>query len=132
MDVNIGDDICSAWVDPDRLTQCLLNLYLNAIQAMENGGNLIVKCAPGETENFKIVVSDTGQGISAEQIKKIFDPYYTTKSQGTGLGLAIVHKIIEAHGGHIEVNSAIGEGTSFLISVPCEYGETAGGQNGNS
>jgi len=123
-EVHTEDDICPAWVDPDRLTQCLLNLYLNAIQAMENGGTLSVKCTMDETENIKISISDTGRGISPEQLKKIFDPYFTTKSKGTGLGLAIVHKIIEAHGGHIEVNSAIDEGTSFSISIPCEHRET--------
>jgi len=126
------DDICSAWIDPDRFTQCLLNLYLNAIQAMENGGTLTVKSAVGEAEKVNIVVIDTGRGISPEQINKIFDPYYTTKSKGTGLGLAIVEKIIEAHGGQIEVNSTLDKGTSFLISIPCEHIETAEGQNGNA
>jgi len=122
--VNAGEDICPAWADPDRLTQCLLNLYLNAIQAMENGGTLKVKYTMDETENVKISISDTGRGISSEQLKKIFDPYFTTKSKGTGLGLAIVHKIIEAHEGHIEVNSAIDQGTSFSIEIPCEHRET--------
>ena len=114
------DDICPVQVDPDRLTQCLLNLYLNAIQAMDNGGVITVKCEAGEAGNVSVTVSDTGRGISPEQMKHIFDPYYTTKSKGTGLGLAIVHKIIEAHRGHIEVNSRIDEGSSFLISIPCE------------
>jgi two-component system sensor histidine kinase HydH len=134
IDINVktADDLCLALIDPDRLSQCLLNLYLNAIQAMEGGGTLTVKSTPGEAENVNIVVSDTGSGIPGDQIKKIFDPYYTTKSKGTGLGLAIVYKIIEAHGGHIEVNSTIDEGTSFLISVPCEQEETFGGQNGNA
>jgi two-component system sensor histidine kinase HydH len=88
---------------------------------MENGGTLTVKCTMDETENVKIDISDTGKGISPEQLKKIFDPYFTTKSKGTGLGLAIVHKIIEAHEGHIEVNSAIDEGTSFSMRIPCEH-----------
>jgi len=127
INVNTADDICSALIDPDRLSQCLLNLFLNAIQAMESGGTLTVKCTQGEVENVNIVVSDTGSGIPADKIKKIFDPYFTTKSKGTGLGLAIVHKIIEAHGGHIAVNSTVDEGTSFLISLPCEHGETFGG-----
>jgi len=130
--VNTEEDICPARIDPDRLTQCLLNLYLNAIQAMQNGGTLTVKCTSGQAGNVNIMVSDTGRGISAEQIKKIFDPYYTTKSKGTGLGLAIVHKIIEAHGGRIEVDSAIDKGTSFIIGLPCEQSETVGGPNGNA
>jgi two-component system sensor histidine kinase HydH len=130
--VNTADDICSAWIDPDRLTQCLLNLYLNAIQAMEDGGTLAVTCKPGEAGNFTIVVSDTGSGIPGDQLNKIFDPYYTTKSKGTGLGLAIVQKIVEAHGGDTTVRSTTGKGTSFSISIPCEREETAGGQNDNT
>jgi len=123
-EVKTEDDICHPWIDPDRLTQCLLNLYLNAIQAMENGGTLKVICTMDKTENLEISISDTGRGISPHQIKKIFDPYFTTKNKGTGLGLAIVHKIIEAHGGQIEVNSAIDEGTSISIRIPCEHRET--------
>jgi len=127
-EVNAEDDICHPWVDPDRLSQCLLNLYLNAIQAMENGGTLKVKCTMDETENLEISISDTGRGISPDQLKKIFDPYFTTKNKGTGLGLAIVHKIIEAHGGHIEVHSAIDEGTTISIRIACEHREKDGGE----
>jgi two-component system sensor histidine kinase HydH len=99
---------------------------------MESGGTLAVKCTVDETENVNIIVSDTGKGIPSEQLKKIFDPYFTTKNKGTGLGLAIVHKIIEAHGGHIEVNSTINKGTSVLIRIPCEQQQTGEGQNGKS
>jgi two-component system sensor histidine kinase HydH len=127
--VNTEDDLCRAWIDPDRLSQCLLNLYLNAIQAMETGGILTVNCTTGDAGHFGIQVGDTGHGIPPDQLKRIFDPYYTTKSKGTGLGLAIVHKIIEDHGGHIQVYSDIGKGTKFVISIPCEYRETGGGQN---
>jgi two-component system sensor histidine kinase HydH len=119
--------ICPAWIDPDRLTQCLLNLYLNAIQAMVDGGTLTVTSMHGPSENVKIVISDTGPGIPGDQTHKIFDPYYTTKSKGTGLGLAIVQKIIEAHGGAIEVKSNRDQGTSFSISIPCGHAETGGG-----
>lgn len=130
--VNTADDICSAWIDPDRFTQCLLNLYLNAIQAMDAGGTLTVTCMAGEAKNFSVVISDTGSGIPPDQTNKIFDPYYTTKTKGTGLGLAIVQKIIEAHGGRIEVSSARDKGTSFSISLPCEQEATAGGENGGT
>jgi two-component system sensor histidine kinase HydH len=130
--VHTENGVCAVLVDPDRLTQCLLNLYLNAIQAMESGGTLTVKCTVDETENVNISVSDTGKGIPSEQLKKIFDPYFTTKNKGTGLGLAIVHKIIEAHGGQIEVDSTIDEGTSVLIRIPCEQEQSGEGQNGNS
>jgi two-component system sensor histidine kinase HydH len=130
--VNTADDICSAWIDPDRLTQCLLNLYLNAIQAMEDGGTLTVTCKPGEAGNLLIVVSDTGSGTLGDQLDKVFDPYYTTKSKGTGLGLAIVQKIVEAHGGDTTVRSTSNEGTSFSVNIPCKREETAGGQNDNT
>lgn len=130
--VDTEDDICPAWIDPDRVTQCLLNLLLNAIQSMENGGTLTVKCTSGQADTVTIIVKDTGEGISTEQINKIFDPYFTTKSKGTGLGLAIVQKIIEAHGGRIEVHSATGEGASFLMSVPCHQKEAVGGLNGDA
>lgn len=118
--LHIEDDICPVWADPDRLAQCLLNLYLNAIQAMEDGGTLSVKCTTGETKNVNITVSDTGKGMTSEQLNKIFNPYFTTKKNGTGLGLAIVHKIIEAHQGHIEVKSTIGQGASFTMMIACQ------------
>jgi two-component system sensor histidine kinase HydH len=112
--------ICSSWIDSDRLAQCLLNLYINAIQAMENGGTLTVQCTAGTADYVNITVKDTGLGISPDQLNKIFDPYFTTKKRGTGLGLAIVYKIIEAHQGQIVVDSTIGEGTSFTITIPCQ------------
>jgi two-component system sensor histidine kinase HydH len=127
--MSITNGICSAWIDPDRLTQCLLNLYLNAIQAMEDGGTLTVTSKPGEAGNFIIVVSDTGSGIAGNHLDKVFDPYYTTKSKGTGLGLAIVQKIVEAHGGSTTVRSASDEGTVFSISIPCLHEEKVGGHN---
>ena len=65
-------------------------------------------------------MSDNGRGIAPENLNKIFDPYFTTKKKGTGLGLAIVHKIIEAHEGHIEVESTIDQGTSFTMVIPCQ------------
>ena len=115
--------ICSPWIDSDRLAQCLLNLYINAIQAMQNGGTLTVSCTSAGAEYINITVKDTGSGISADQLKKIFDPYFTTKKRGTGLGLAIVYKIVEAHQGQLTVHSTIGEGTSFTITIPCQQNQ---------
>jgi two-component system sensor histidine kinase HydH len=117
--VDTADDLCPVWIDPDRLAQCLLNLYLNAIQAMDNGGTLTVNSHAGDAENVEIVVSDTGQGIAPGDLNKIFDPYFTTKKKGAGLGLAIVYKIIEAHGGDINVMSTLDKETEFTISIPC-------------
>jgi len=116
--LNLTSDPVKADVDPDRLTQCFLNLFLNALQAMESGGRLTVSSSTGVNGNIAIDIKDNGSGISAEDLSKIFDPYFTTKPKGTGLGLAIVHKIIEAHRGQIKVRSTIGQGTVFSIALP--------------
>lgn len=116
--LNLTSDSVEADVDPDRLAQCFLNLILNALQAMEGGGRLIVSSSTGANGNVAIDIRDNGSGISTEDLSKIFDPYFTTKPKGTGLGLAIVHKIIEAHQGQIKVRSTIGLGTVFSIALP--------------
>jgi two-component system sensor histidine kinase HydH len=118
------DDICPVRIDPDRMAQCLLNLYLNAIQAMENSGTLTVRISVDNDQYVHITVSDTGRGIHPEKLDKIFDPYFTTKKTGTGLGLAIVHKIVEAHQGQMKVKSTPGQGTSFTVIIPCQHRET--------
>jgi len=106
-------------VDPDRINQVLLNLYLNSIEAMENGGTLSVNFSQDENpQRTKIAVSDTGVGISKEDLVRIFDPYFTTKQSGTGLGLAIVHNIIESHKGEMRVESEPGKGTTVTILLP--------------
>jgi len=107
-----------ALIDPDRLVQCLLNLYLNSIQAMDNGGDLSIRAFQDKMGEIRIEISDTGSGIAPEHLNKIFDPYFTTKPSGTGLGLAIVQKIIEAHEGTIAIKSAQNEGTAVTISIP--------------
>ena len=106
-------------VDEDRINQVLLNLYLNALDAMETGGQLAIEVAPsGQNGEFAIKVSDTGCGIPKDTVSQIFDPYYTTKPVGTGLGLAIAHNIIDAHGGRITVESRPGQGTVFTVTLP--------------
>jgi two-component system sensor histidine kinase HydH len=106
-------------LDPDGINQVLLNLYLNAIEAMEQGGTLSVSLSSEESSPWvKIIVSDTGTGISKEDLEHIFDPYFTTKQTGTGLGLAIVHKIIEAHRGEVNAQSEIGRGTMVSVLLP--------------
>jgi two-component system sensor histidine kinase HydH len=118
------DDICPVRIDPDRMAQCLLNLYLNAIQAMENSGTLTVRISVDNDQYVHITVSDTGRGIHSGKLDKVFDPYFTTKKTGTGLGLAIVHKIVEAHQGQMKVKSTPGQGTSFTVIIPCQHRET--------
>jgi two-component system sensor histidine kinase HydH len=113
-----GSGAVEARVDPDRLTQCFLNVYLNALQAMENSGKLTITTAISNKTHVIIDIKDTGPGISEDDVDKIFDPYFTTKPKGTGLGLAIVHKIIYAHQGQIKVRSTPGRGTVFSIVLP--------------
>jgi len=115
----ISSQVPEIMIDPDRLNQVLLNLYLNAIESMDNGGELKVELSSNsETSGIDIKISDTGCGISPEDLLKIFDPYYTTKSSGTGLGLAIAHNIIEAIGGQIMVESHPDRGTTFRVTIP--------------
>ncbi|MCK5487296.1 MAG: histidine kinase, partial [Desulfobacterales bacterium] len=109
----------SVWGDPDRINQILLNLYLNAIDSMESGGELkVALSSDGENSEIFIRISDSGCGISPEHLSKIFDPYFTTKSTGTGLGLAIAHNIVEALGGKITVESDKEVGTTFTVALP--------------
>ena len=106
-------------VDADRINQVLLNLYLNALDAMDEGGQLTIEVmASSRGGELTIKVSDTGCGIHREELGQIFDPYYTTKASGTGLGLAIAHNIIVAHGGRISVESQPGQGTTCSIVLP--------------
>ncbi|TKB23733.1 PAS domain-containing sensor histidine kinase [Desulfopila sp. IMCC35006] len=110
-------EIGSIPVDPDRLTQALINLYINAIQAMPEGGELNVS-AQLQGSNVLLRISDTGAGLLKDTRASIFNPYFTTKQTGTGLGLAIVHKIVEAHGGTIEVERTGPDGTTFSLTIP--------------
>ncbi|EAA7245854.1 two-component system sensor histidine kinase ZraS [Salmonella enterica] len=104
--------------DPDRLTQVLLNLYLNAIQAIGRRGTIIVEAKESGTDRVIITVTDSGKGIAPDQLEAIFTPYFTTKADGTGLGLAVVQNIIEQHGGAIKVKSSEGKGAVFTIWLP--------------
>jgi signal transduction histidine kinase len=104
-------------VDPELLTQALVNLALNAIQAMEPGGILRVSLETVD-DNVCFSISDSGVGIALEEIDRICRPFYTTKHQGTGLGLAITCEIVERHGGHIKIESKLGEGSTFTLVIP--------------
>jgi two-component system, NtrC family, sensor histidine kinase HydH len=117
IDFNVAPEQLEAEIDPDRFAQLLLNLHLNAIQAMDEGGVMKVE-ALQDGEETLVRVSDSGSGIRAEHIPHIFDPYFTTKTTGVGLGLANVHKLVEAHEGEIEVESRPGCGTTFTIRIP--------------
>lgn len=112
----IAPDI-SCLVDVGKMKQVFMNLIMNAVDAMPNGGFITIK---GNVRDKKVIisVSDNGMGISKEKIDNIFNPFYTTKDSGTGLGLSITHKIIKEHNGTIRVNSTLGIGTEFLIELP--------------
>lgn len=106
-----------AWIDPDRLRQAVLNVCLNAVEAMQDGGVLLLRLSADENHVMLDVV-DNGPGIPPELLSRIFDPYFTTKSQGTGLGLVIVMNIVEAHGGSVQVTSEPDQGTTVHFSLP--------------
>ena len=108
-------DLVSA--DQDKLNQVFLNLFLNAIQAMQDGGTLEV-LTEIEGRNVICMVADNGSGIEAELLPRVFDPYVTTKNDGTGLGLAMSAKIIEEHQGSIAIESVAGQGTTVRLSLP--------------
>jgi len=113
-------------VDKTQMHQVFLNLFLNAIQAMPNGGELKIEASSMNSnsledykQNFvKVIISDTGKGIPPHIIHKIFDPFFTTKPRGIGLGLSITYQIIKKHGGTIKVESQWERGTSFIINLP--------------
>jgi len=104
-------------VDADMLKQVILNLFLNAQQAMSNGGELMIKTA--RENGYAIIrITDTGTGIAPEKLEKVFEAYYSTRPGGSGLGLAMAKRIVEAHKGTITVESALGKGTAFTIRLP--------------
>lgn len=128
---NIPDDLWLVNIDKSQISQVIHNLVLNARHAMPEGGIIDISCAniskdavkqdnfaEMEEDQVKIVVRDTGVGIPASLLQKIFDPYFSTKQQGSGLGLAITHSIITKHGGRIFVESEPGKGSKFTIYLP--------------
>ncbi len=106
-------------IDADMLKQVILNLFINAQQAMSGGGELIIR-TDRQQNDAVIQISDTGEGIAPERLPHIFDAYYSSRPQGSGLGLPTAKKIIKAHNGSIAVNSEHGKGTSFTIRLPLQ------------
>ena len=112
-------------LDKDQLLQVFSNLFVNAIQAMPEGGTMTINTKVGKEmegliQGVLVEISDTGHGISEENLKHLFDPFFTTKYGGTGLGLTIAHNIVEAHRGEIKVTSNLGQGTAFHIYLPVQ------------
>lgn len=108
--------------EAEQLKQAFLNLLLNAQQATAAGGRVTLAVEAADA-GVLVRVADSGQGIAAPNLPRIFNPFFTTRREGTGLGLAITHRIIQAHGGRIEVESTPGEGTTFSVWLPQEKGE---------
>jgi len=108
--------------DSDQIHQVLLNLLLNAIQAIEGTGQIRVDIE-ARGDSAAMIVSDTGRGIPSEHLPNIFRPFYTTKGNGTGLGLSLARRIVEQHHGRIEVTSAVGKGSKFVVSLPFSRAE---------
>jgi signal transduction histidine kinase len=117
LDLHLVDAPHAVTVDADLLKQALMNLIQNAVEAMPLGGALGIRLET-RASWLLISVSDTGQGISPEDRRRLFDPFFTTKTEGTGLGLAITHRLIQAHGGRIEVESQPGRGACFTVWLP--------------
>jgi HAMP domain-containing protein len=114
---SLKSDIPASSFDPRQIKQVLINLAKNAVEAMPQGGKLDIT-TDMEGQMIKIIVTDTGKGIPSEKLQDIFNPFVTTKPKGTGLGLAISRKIIEDHGGSIEIKSKVGEGTTCIVNLP--------------
>lgn len=112
--------------DPQRLRQAVWNLCLNAVQAMPEGGELRVSARSLRERGgrLQICIADTGQGISDSDLPHIFEPFFSTKPEGSGIGLALVYRVVEEHGGSIEVRSRVGDGTTFILILPAPDGAT--------
>jgi two-component system NtrC family sensor kinase len=116
-------DLPGAHLDPDQILEVFVNILINAVDAMPQGGTLRVTTRKLEAEpSVEIRITDSGHGIAPENLDKIFDPFFTTKEaeKGTGLGLAVCHGIVERHNGTIDVESEVGKGTTFIIKLPLE------------
>jgi signal transduction histidine kinase len=108
----------SVWADPDQLKQITLNLLLNAIESSAAGTHVSLAVRPAPGDGVVIEVRDEGPGIPAEQLETIFHPFFTTKETGTGLGLTLVHQMVVEHGGEISVESEVGRGSAFQVTIP--------------
>jgi signal transduction histidine kinase len=120
-DVEVQPNLPPVHMDRRQIRQALLNVAVNAIQAMPQGGTVRVRCRRELHDNrdhVRIEISDQGMGIPTELLHRVFEPFFTTKAQGTGLGLAVVRRILEEHRGEIAVDSAPGRGTTFTIRLP--------------
>jgi len=122
--LSVNEQPAYAMLDEASMRGALMNLMLNAIEAMRNGGMLSI-AVDHTGESLRLEIADTGPGIAADEAKKIFEPFYTTKEQGLGLGMPYAKKVIEQHGGTVSLNSRPGEGTTISIVLPAAQKEVA-------
>lgn len=113
-----GGDGHVAIGDHEKLKQVVINLVVNAIEAMKEGGTLTARVASAAPDDVTLEIADTGPGIDADVIANVFDPFFTTKEAGTGLGLSIVRKIVDQHGGDVRIDSTRGQGTRVRVRIP--------------
>src|SRR4029453_10671055 len=120
-----AENLPKVWIDREQMKQVFMNLILNAIQAMKEGGSISISTRPVSRngaepsgEFVQVEVRDTGIGIPEENLQHIFDPFFTSKDEGSGLGLAVSHQIVLEHGGFVTVESQLGKGTAFFVHVP--------------
>jgi len=118
--VEVADELPLVLADHGQVKQALFNVIKNALEAMDRGGQITVR-ARSDDEWVVLEVADTGVGISAEKLTRVFDAYYTTKADGNGLGLLIVLRILRAHGGRVDVASAPGKGTTVTLRFPQKH-----------
>jgi two-component system sensor histidine kinase HydH len=122
----LAGELPDVMVDPMQMRQAVLNVFLNAIEAMGDGGTLIVESgettAPDGARSVTLGITDTGPGMSAPELDKLFEPFYTTKPKGTGLGMTVVSRVVEQNGGRVQVASVQGEGTTFTFVLPVADG----------
>jgi two-component system, NtrC family, nitrogen regulation sensor histidine kinase NtrY len=114
--LELDESLPAVHADPEQISRALRNLVLNAMDAMPNGGRLAIRTSAGNGK-AAIEVADTGEGLTEEECRRLFTPYYTTKQHGTGLGLAIVQSVVSDHGGSIGVTSQPGKGATFRIEL---------------
>jgi signal transduction histidine kinase len=119
LETDLAPDIDKMCLDGNQMEQVFVNILINAVHATDENGEVIVRSRKlGKGEMVRIEIIDTGHGISAENLSKIFEPFFSTKEKGTGLGLAVSYGIIQNHGGNIWVSSEPGKGTQFIIDLP--------------
>ena len=118
--LDLADNLPSLYIDEHQIQQVLVNMELNAVHAMSSGGELVLSTRyRADTDEIEISIRDNGNGIPQELLDHIFDPFFTTKGDsGTGLGLWVSYGIIKNHGGSIQVESTVGQGTAFTINLP--------------